>query len=221
LTDFVTYEQSGPVAVLTMDDGKANAFGFGMMEALSAGLDRAAADAEAVVITGCPGVLCAGFDLKVIRGGPADVKKLVRAGADLLLKSYQHPQPVVIGCTGHAIAAGALLLLTADVRIGTEGGFMVGLNETAIGLALPAFGLELARDRLDPRRLNAATLGAQLFSPGDAVDVGYLDRAVAADDLDKIVSETMDGLLNLDRPAFAATKQMLRSATVAIIQASL
>jgi enoyl-CoA hydratase len=85
---------------------------------------------------------------------------MVEAGAELLLKIYMHPQPVIIGCTGHAVAAGALLLLTGDYRIGISGDFKIGLNETSIGLSLPTFGLELARDRLDGRYLNRANMGA-------------------------------------------------------------
>ena len=66
MSDFVKYEMADRIATLTMDDGKANAFGIDMTTALSAALDRAEMEAASVVITGRPGVLCAGFDLKVI-----------------------------------------------------------------------------------------------------------------------------------------------------------
>lgn len=221
MTDFVNYQQTGAVATLTMDDGKVNAFGHGMMAALSSALDRAAADADAVIIAGRPGVLCAGFDLNVIRGAPEDMRALVRTGAELLMKIYLHPQPVVIGCTGHAVAAGALLLLAGDVRIGVEGEFVIGLNEVAIGLSLPGFAIALARDRLDPKRLSAATLGARMFAPKDAADAGYLDQVVDADGLDNALATTMDGLLKLDRAALATTKQHLRAASVARVRAGL
>ena len=131
-----------------MDDGKANAFGHVMMQALSAALDRAAGEADITVIRGREGVLCGGFDLKVIRGDPSGVPALVNAGQDLLMKAWLHPQPLLIGVTGHAVAAGALLVLTADYRIGMDGDFRIGLNETAIGLTLPAFAIELAAARL-------------------------------------------------------------------------
>ena len=63
MSDFVTYEVADRIATRTMDDGKANAFGIGMTTALCDALDRAESEAGAVVITGRPGVLCAGFDL--------------------------------------------------------------------------------------------------------------------------------------------------------------
>ncbi|MFP6705428.1 MAG: enoyl-CoA hydratase, partial [Alphaproteobacteria bacterium] len=74
-----------------------------MTAALSEGLDRAGEEADVVVITGRPRLLCGGFDLKVIRGPTAGVCVMVSAGAELARKTYMHPQPVIIACTGHAV----------------------------------------------------------------------------------------------------------------------
>ena len=202
MTDFVDYQMKDGVATLTMNDGKANAFGMGMMAALTEGLDRAAALADVVVIVGRPGLLCGGFDLKVINGPAEGVREMVEAGAELLLKIYMHPQPVIIGCTGHAVAAGALLLLTGDYRVGVSGDFKIGLNETAIGLSLPTFGLELARDRLDGRYLNRATMGAELYPPTTAAEVGYLDEAVREGDFGAALEAKAAELRALDRDAY-------------------
>ncbi|MGY8959273.1 MAG: enoyl-CoA hydratase-related protein, partial [Alphaproteobacteria bacterium] len=118
----------------------------------------------------------------VIRGDDLEKKAAMRnAGVEALLRLYLHPQPLVIACTGHAMAAGALLLLTGDHRIGADGDFKIGLNEVAIGLTLPIFGLELARDRLDPRALDAAVLGATIYDPTGAAAAGYLDQVQAPD----------------------------------------
>ncbi len=220
MNEFVQYEQADGIATLTMDDGKANAFGLNMIKAMSGGLDKAVAEAKAVLITGRPGVLCAGFDLKVINGAPEDRQAMVRGGAELLLKLYLHPQPVIIACTGHAIAAGALLLLTADYRVGASGGIKIGLNETAIGLTLPTFGVELARDRLDGRYLTEAVIGARLYAPDEAAEVGFLDRAVATDDLTATAIAKAQEMQVLDATAFADVKQRLRHQVAATIRAS-
>ena len=221
MTDFVDYQMQQGIATLTMDDGKANAFGMEMMAALTQGLDRAAALADVVVIMGRPGVLSEGFDLKVINGPKDGVRAMVVAGAELLMKVYMHPQPVLIGCTGHAVAAGALLLCAGDQRMGVSGDFKIGLNETAIGLSLPTFALELARDRLDGRHLSAATLGAELYDPAAAADVGYLDRAVTPDGFKSALAEKAARLQALDRDAFALAKRRLRGAREALIRAGL
>ena len=135
------YQMQGDVAVLTMDDGKANAVSHAYIDALSEGLDRAEEDAKAVVLLGRVGVFSAGFDLKEIAKGPAESKALVDRGAALLFRLFTFPMPVVAASAGHAIAAGALLLLASDTRIGVGGDAKYGLNETAIGMSLPPFGL--------------------------------------------------------------------------------
>lgn len=222
MSDFVTYEVADRIATLTMDDGKANAFGIGMTTALCDALDRAESEAGAVVITGRPGVLCAGFDLKVIRGGDAAAQAEMRAsGVECFLKSYLHPLPIIFACSGHSVAAGALLLLTGDVRIGARGDYKIGLNEVGIGLSLPEFGLQLAYDRLDPRAVTPAVLGATLYDPVAAAEAGYLDKAVSLDALMANAMATARDMLTLDGEAFASTKQRMRQPTVDRIRASM
>ena len=148
----LTYELDGKVAVLSIDDGKANAIGHEMIDDMNTALDKAEHEARSVMIIGRPGRFSAGFDLSVMTGEPRGMQALVKAGADLILRLYMHPQPVIAACTGHALAAGSLLLLASDTRIGIKGDFKIGLNEVAIGMALPIFAVELARDRLSKRR---------------------------------------------------------------------
>ncbi len=204
------YEIRDEIALLRMDDGKANALGHQMIAALGEGLDRAATEARAAVLLGRAGRFSAGFDLSVIRGGAAAVRALVGAGGELLMKAYLHPQPLVIGCTGHAVAAGALLVLTGDTRIGSRGDFKIGLNEVAIGLTLPAFAVELARDRLSKRHYNAATLGAQLYDADAAVDAGYLDVALGADALEAAALAEAARLAQYNPEVYAETKRRTR-----------
>ena len=90
------------------------------LDELAAAFDRAAQEAKAVVLTGREGKLCAGFDLKVLMGGPAAARELFLIGGEVLMKIFLFPQPVVVACTGHAIAGGALLLGVSDVRIGID-----------------------------------------------------------------------------------------------------
>lgn len=221
MTDYVDYRLEDGIAHLTMDDGKANALSEVMSRALSDNLDRANEEADVVIISGRPGLFCAGFDLKVINGTAEERQAMVNAGGHLLLKAYLHPQPIVIACTGHAIAAGALLTLTADFRVGASGNFRIGLNETSIGLSLPVFGLELTRDRLDNRHLTQATMNATLYEPGQAVEAGYLDEIVAPISLQARALEIAQGLQKLDRKAFAQVKKGIRETSGAKILKSL
>ena len=175
MTDVVSYRLDGDVAVLIFDDGKANVFNDPSIEALHDALDRAEREAKAVVLVGRPGRFSAGFDLSVMSSGVARMQALVKAGVELFLRTWELPIPVVVACTGHAVAAGAMLLLTADYAIGVEGDWKIALNETDIGMPLPIAAIELARARLDPRAFTRATLHAELYDGDGAVEAGYLD----------------------------------------------
>ena len=52
MADLVSYALANNVAVVTMDDGKANALSMAMLDELDAALTRAEAEASAVVLTG-------------------------------------------------------------------------------------------------------------------------------------------------------------------------
>ena len=90
---------------------------------------------------------------------------------------------MIVACSGHAVAAGALLLLGADARIGARGDFRIGLIETQLGMVLPRWAVELARERLSVRHFQQATVGARMYDPDGAADAGFLDTVVEADAL--------------------------------------
>ncbi len=221
MSDLLSYGLQDDVAVLRMDDGKANALSHAMIDALRKALDRAESEAGAVALLGRPGRLSAGFDLSVMKDGPDAARELVTAGAELLLRLYEFPLPTVTGASGHALAAGALVLCASDTRIGARGDFKIGLNETAIGMALPIFGVEFARDRLSKRHFTAAGVQARIYDPEGAVAAGYLDRVVDAEELEGAVLAEAGALAKLPRGAYAATKRSSRRATIAHIRETL
>ncbi len=218
----VTVDISDKVALITLDDGKANAISHAVLDALEPALDEAEEKAGAVVLAGRPGKFCAGFDLSVMQGGdPAAVAQLLNRGGRLAHRLYGYPRPVVAAATGHALALGAILLLACDTRIGARGEFKLGLNETAIGMALPVFGTELARDRLAPALLTASVIQARLYDPEAAVAAGYLDAVTGADEVIGEATGIAAQLAALSGPAYATTKRTLRRETLETIGASL
>ena len=86
-------------------------------------------------------------------------------GGELFTRCFGSPVPVVVACTGHAIAAGALLLLGADWRVGAAGEFRIGLIETQLGMVLPRWAVELSEERLSRRHFQQATVAARDLRP--------------------------------------------------------
>lgn len=214
------YELDGNIAILTVDDGKANAITHELVAELHEALSKAEGEAKALVLAGRPGRFSAGFDLGVMTSGEQPMRELVTAGAGLLLRIFTYPMPVVAACTGHALAAGALLLLVSDERIGAEGDFKIGLNEVAIGMALPHFAIEMARYRMPPSRFDSALVG-RVFGPGEAVAAGYLDRLVAPDSVIDEARRVAGGLSALRTGAVRRSKSVARGPVADSIAARL
>ncbi|MFZ5755663.1 MAG: crotonase/enoyl-CoA hydratase family protein [Pseudomonadota bacterium] len=211
------------LALALIDDGKANVFSHAMIDRLHAVLDEVEGNeaARALVLTGRDNRFSAGFDLSVMSAGNEAVRGLVGAGARLALRLYEYPKPLVMACTGHALAMGAIALFTADWRTGANGAFKIGMNETAIGMTMPEFGAELARDRLAATHYTRAVVGAEILSPPEAVLAGYLDEVVDPLSVVDFACVQAERLAALHPRAFAATKRRTRAATVARIRAGL
>ena len=219
MRDPVTYHLEDKLAVVQIDDGKANALSRQVIDALVAALVRAEQEASAVVLAGRPDRFCAGFDLRVLTSGRAAATELLLAGSDLLIQLYRAAIPLVIACTGHALAGGALIVLTGDYRVGAAGEFKIGLNEAVIGMPVPVLAMELARDRLLPTELPHATLEGKIYPPEQAVAAGFLDLVVPADQTLARAKLEAARMGALSRSAFRATKARLRGRTIEYIAA--
>ncbi len=160
--------------MITMDDGKANVLSPAMQSEIHEALDRADAEQAIVVLTGRDGCFSGGFDLAVLRSGGSEASAMLRGGFDLAERILTFPRPVIAACTGHAIAMGVFLLLSADYRIGAEGTYKITANEVAIGMTLPRSAIEILRQRLTPAAFTRASILAEVFSPINAVDCGLL-----------------------------------------------
>lgn len=217
----VNYELVDNIAVIDLDDGKANAISPSFIQSMHECFDRAEAEAAAVAFFGRENRLSAGFDLGIMMSGPEAMRELVIDGAEMLMRMYTLPRPIVGGCTGHALAAGAMLLLASDYRVGMAGPFKIGLNEVAIQMTLPSFGVDLARDRISKRHYTQVVTQARIYDPETALDAGFLDEIVAPEDLRAKTLEHAKRLAALPQPAFHGTKLKERGATVEKIRAEL
>ena len=89
-----------------------------LFKEVNAALDRALSDKAVVILAGRPGVFSAGFDLKVLRGGGPDAVPMLQEGFKLAERMLSFPTPILVACSGHAVAMGVFLLLSVDYRIG-------------------------------------------------------------------------------------------------------
>lgn len=210
MSDLVAYDFDDGVATLTLNNGKVNALSPAVFDALNQAFDRAEQDRAVVILTGQPGILSGGYDLKVMTASPEAAIALVTTGSTFTRRMLAHPFPIVVACPGHAIAKGAFLLLSADYRIGTEGAFNIGLNEVQIGMTMHHSGIEVARDRLTKPAFHRSVINGEIFNPQAALEAGFLDRIVPAGELMAVAKATAAQLKKLNMTAHKNTKLKAR-----------
>jgi enoyl-CoA hydratase len=217
----ITLSIADDIATITLDDGRANAIDPAWLDDFLEKFTEAEKGAKAIVIAGRDGVFSGGFNLKWMPTATADeLSGLLETASQLVIRVYGSERPVVAACTGHAIAMGLFLLLCCDTRIGAQGEFKFGANETMNGMNLPVFAQEMMRARFDPRKLTLLGVQSYMFGPDEAVKFGALDQAVPVDQVLDTARRVAGMLAQLPGGAHGVNKQALRKSTIDRIAAS-
>lgn len=215
----INLEINDRVAVITLKNGKVNAISHQVISEINDALDQAQAAEAVVIFTGREGIFSGGYDLVTMKESSA--VGLVTAGSTLARRMLSFPFPIIGACSGHAIAKGAFLLLSCDIRIASKGAFKIGLNEVAIGMTMHQAGIELARNRVPINYLTRSVINAELFDPETAILAGFVDTVVAHEQLMTTAIATAKQLLALNMTAHHATKLKEREAILTALDAAI
>ena len=210
MTNLTEYKEEEHYAIITLNNGKVNAISHEVIDNLNLCLDKAENNKKIVILTGKPGIFSGGYDLKSMTASPQSALDLVTKGSKLSLRMLSFPFPIIIACSGHAIAKGAFLLLSADYRIGTEGDFKIGLNEVQIGMTMHNAGIAIAKARLSEVYLNRSVNNAEIYNPKQAIDAGFLDVVVSENHLLPTAIKAAEMFAKLHKKAHAKTKLKVR-----------
>lgn len=222
MQNLVNFSYADQVSTIVMDDGKANVMSPAMLSALYTAFDDAERADGLVLFSSGGKHFSGGFDLSVLATGTHQEKvEMLKAGAELALRILSFPRPVITLCQGNALPMGAFLLLASDVRIAADGPYRIGLNEVMIGLTLPYFAIEIARQRLTPAYFNRALMTGEMFEPQEAAIAGFFDRVVAPESMGDVVAETLLALSKIDYAAHAATKARARKGAIDAVRAAI
>jgi len=218
----VIYSHQDSIAVIRMDDGKVNALGPTMQQAINEAIDNADRDdVGALVITGNERVFSGGFDLKVLTSGEAQPAiDMLRGGFELAYRLLSYPKPVVMACTGPAIAMGAFLLSSGDHRVAAHA-YNIQANEVAIGMTIPYAALEIMQLRLTRSAYQQATGLAKTFFGETALAAGFIDEIVLPEMVLSRAEEAAREFAGLHQHAHAATKLRARADALNAIRAGI
>ena len=214
MNNLVHYTTADNYAIIKIANGKVNAISHEVIDELNACLNKAEQEKRVVILTGQDGILSGGYDLKVMTKSPQEARDLVTKGSQLSYRLLSFATPVIVACTGHAVAKGAFLLLSADYRLGAEGDFKIGLNEVMIGMTMHHAGIEIAKNKLAPVFFERSVVNSEMYSPKDAVTAGFLDKIVPREQVLPTAIKIAAMFGQLKPKAHAETKLKVRKGTL-------
>lgn len=210
ISDLIHYRLDDGIATIRIDDGKRNALGPPMLDAIYAALDRAENDRALVILTGRADVFSAGFDLNVMKRGGGAAIGMLRRGYGLTRRVLNYPYPVVAACNGHALAMGVFLMLSCDYVIGVRGDFKISANEVAIGMPMPRTAAAVLEHRLNPADFQRAVALAEYFDSEAAQQAGFFDELVYPGELAERAKARAEAFKALDPGAHTTSKRRIR-----------
>jgi methylglutaconyl-CoA hydratase len=207
MDSLIRYAVDGGVATVTMDSPRnRNALSRRLVTELREALTAALADdgVRVVVLTGAGTVFCAGADLKEQSAGgpPPDVPGLVGL-------IWDSPKPVVARVNGPARAGGLGLVTACDLAVAPETATFA-FTEVRLGV-VPAMIAVTCLRRMDPRAAAEYFLTGEVFGARRAQEIGLINRAVPAEELDAAVAHYIGMLLRGAPKALAIAKRLPRT----------
>jgi len=217
MIDTVNHGQKGHVRELRLARPPANAFNGALLEELARLIEAAPnGGAEALVISGSPGMFTGGLDVPELLGLGRDEVRAFWGRFYATLRTVAAAEiPVAAAITGHSPAAGAVLSVFCDYRVIADGPFKIGMNEVQVGL-VPPLPLQYAMKRLTgPRQGDALLVAGALLSPAEALRVGLVDEVVAPDRVVPAAVAWGERLAALPKAAMRETRRVARADLVA------
>ena len=158
-----------------------------------------------IVLTGNGPGFCSGADLKDDQGLP---EGRAVSYPELLAAIQDSPKPVIAAINGAAFAGGLGLVGAADIAISVDH-VEFSFSEVRIGV-IPAVISVVCLPKLGAHHAMKLFLSGERFSAQQAVDMGFVHRAVPADDLQQAVQEEVD-MIRLGGPnAVVECKRLVR-----------
>jgi len=206
--------KDGPITTLRLDKPRANAIDEGLtVELLRVTREVAKDDTVRGVLLASahPKVFCPGLDLVTLRTfDRATLGRFMRLFAESVWELYGLRKPLLAAISGHAVAGGCVLALTADYRILRRGGAQIGLNELKIGVPLPWSVALLLHASVPAAAVPEVALLGTTVSDERAVELGFAHALADAEGFEQTCLKKLAEFADRDGRSFATTKAYLR-----------
>lgn len=194
-----------------------NAINLKLHEELAEVFVFAAADphSDVVVLTGTGKAFSAGGDFDHLTHNanhPEDFDEEVRLAKRIVFAMLDLDKPLICRMNGHAVGLGATLALFCDIIFAAENA-KIGDPHVNVGLVAGDGGAVIWPQRIGLCRAKEFLLTGELLRATEAAEIGLINHAVAADELDARVDAFCERLLKGAQTAIRSTKILLNQET--------
>ena len=176
----VRLEKQGGVGVIVLDRPPANSYDYAFLRSFAGAVDdvRADEDIHAVVVASASEkFFSAGADVSAFASGTTRSRVMTALLAHESFRKMENTPIVFIAAiSGHCLGGGFELALACDLRFAAEGSYQVGLPETNLGLFPGSGGTQRLPRLVGLSRGLDLILNATTMPPGQAKELGLLDR---------------------------------------------
>ena len=200
--------EAGVMTVTLADVENRNALGADLMQGLYAAISAAndAPEIRAVVVTNEGSTFCAGANLKE-RSGKAR-GAVPKIGFEEILHAIQtSPTPIIGRIAGHVVGGGNGLASALDISIAADH-VKFGFTEVRLGVA-PAIISVVCLPKMRRGEAMEAFLRGNRFPASKAAELGLINRAVPADELDEAIEEVLADLRKGGPKALGFAKRLV------------
>ncbi|HPA96781.1 MAG: enoyl-CoA hydratase/isomerase family protein [Acidobacteria bacterium] len=208
--------EHGKLLELRLARPPVNALSPALIAALRDAIEEGALGAEALVLSGAPGIFSGGLDVpELLALARPALEEVVRDFFALLRTIAACRVPIAAAVSGHSPAGGAVLALFCDRRVMAAGEFRIGLNEVQVGIGLPSPLLAALAERVGAGRAAQLAVAGTLLPAAEALACGLVDELAPADEVVPRAVAWCRSLLALPRGPMLRTRELCRERLVA------
>lgn len=169
-----------------------------------------------ILASSSPKIFSAGLDLmEMYNPKRENLATFWRSLQDLFATLYLSPLATVAAIEGHAPAGGCFLSICCDYRVMSQGGAVIGLNETKLGIVAPAWFRDVFVNTVGHRVAeHMLSLGAQVDADS-AKAIHLVDEAVPSNEVLPHAKKALGEWTSIPAHARGLTKKLMREKTVA------
>lgn len=209
-------------AIVQLSRGKASPINMQMLKELRQAWATLAADTsvKGIILTGQAGIFTVGLDLKEIYY--FDEKQIAAFWKEwqlMITELTAFPKPTICAISGHSPAGGCVLAICCDYRIMADGEvYTIGLNEIAVGIAIPTYIFEMYAYWLGKHRAYQYLMQAKLHKVQKAHVIGLVDEICALADLQALAETRLKEWIQYPSTLLRPSKLVMRKEVIEVMQ---